>query len=69
MGTHIWVGDGVLSLDRIGLERERCSQAGSSRLLSVASPSRPDTSSLQTGRTDLRPELQADKRGAAPSCF
>lgn len=21
--THIWVGDGVLSLDRVGLERER----------------------------------------------
>lgn len=21
--THIWVGDGILSLDRVGLERER----------------------------------------------
>lgn len=23
MKTHIWVGDGVLSLDRVGLERQR----------------------------------------------
>lgn len=28
METHIWVGDGVLSLDRVGLERERHRQLG-----------------------------------------
>lgn len=26
--THIWVGDGVLSLDRVGLETERHRQLG-----------------------------------------
>lgn len=28
METHIWVGDGVLSLDRVGLETERHRQLG-----------------------------------------
>lgn len=31
METHIWVGDGVLSLDRVGLERERHGQLAKRR--------------------------------------